>query len=311
MNDPLEIRQATRDDLPSIYRLTSTMYTTWNRSADFLKWLCFETVVPTVLMCAFYREAVVGMFGVQKRRLTNGALCGQAIGLNIAPDWQGKRIFTELGKKAFAHFSDLDVISVFANANARQPCERSFGMQTIGILHMIVLDDFRAIARPEGLLSIQQVTAHTVFPDPDYQPLNSVAFVYDSAYRSWRFGQRPQYSYALLRMANNDFAVVKLFEDPASGAKSGDIVDYACSPDRYDNLEQLLSAVCWHLKDQGASRVNAWAAGGQAVQRAFAAFPFRKSSSETYFGFRTLNSGYSMLSDFAAWHLRLADATNY
>jgi hypothetical protein len=310
MDNNLIIRQATKKDLPQIHNFLKALYG-WIRPESFMRWQCFETILPVILMCGFHEDELIGMFGIQKRILSNHIVCGQASWLNVAPSYQQQGLFYKLGKAALSHFHDLDVLIVFANSTGRIPCEKAFGLKTIGILKMMVLNSWAKIRKPAGSFIALEIDENSQFSKISEETSEFISFNQSQDYRIWRYALNPMYTYHHILLATGEYAIVKLFVDPLTKSCSGDIVDFECSLKDYDRLLALLETACWFLKEQKADRVTTWAKEGTVCREIVETLGFAGSPYETYFGFKSLRPQCDFLYDFSKWHLRQADATNY
>ncbi|OGL41512.1 MAG: hypothetical protein A3C43_04310 [Candidatus Schekmanbacteria bacterium RIFCSPHIGHO2_02_FULL_38_11] len=308
MSDNIIYRRATPEDIPVIYSLLSTMYKI-KRPKEFWTWQCFETVIPVVLMCGFCGNELVGIFGIQKRKLTHNLICGQANHLNIAPRWREKGHFTRLGQAAIGNFNDLDVLCIFANKRAKLPCERSFGFKTIGALRILILDYLADIVN--NGTKCESVTKKTVFPEIKKQQDSIIIFQDSQKYRFWRYALNPMYSYSIVTIDTGEFAIIKKFVDPVTKTSYGDIVDFECSLKDSRKLKRLFIGACWHLKELGANKITTWAVPGTMVRKVVEEIGFREGEYESYFCVKVLKPEFNYIYNFSKWHLRQADATNY
>ena len=138
MIDPIVYRIAEESDIPQLVNLINSQYSR-KKAAEYFRWQYFDSFYPSVVMCAFMEESVIGMFGLQKRKLSDGVNAGQAIDLLVDPAWRGKGVFAELGVHASGSFKDLDLLCVFPNLNGKNACEKSLHWKTIGKIDSLVL----------------------------------------------------------------------------------------------------------------------------------------------------------------------------
>lgn len=112
MNNKIVFRQLERNDIPLLMRLFNRLFTVPKSEAFFL-WESFEYISPVFIMGAFCGDELIGTFGIQKRALESGLVCGQAHWPAVDPMWQGKSIFSRLTRIVMDQFADLDLVFNF------------------------------------------------------------------------------------------------------------------------------------------------------------------------------------------------------
>ena len=308
MTDGVVFRQVELSDIDAMVAMLNPMYRL-KRSKEFLIWQCFKNINPTVLMGAFDGDVIIGMFGIQKRILTNGAVCGQGSWINIRPEYRGRGYFAILGELAIRHFSDLDIVCVFANHSAKTPLEKSLKFQTNNPIYLLINDNLhRFDANNSKCIPIDKETR---FECANRIEARNVGFVYFEEYRRWRYAFNPMYSYWLILLETGDFAVVKKFQDPDSGIIWGDIVDFEFSLTDHKRFYELFQAVLSHLTRLGATRATFWTLPEMAWRQVIQNLGFKKSDHKTFFSLLVINQKFEYLYDFDLWNLRQADATNF
>ena len=308
MNDDVVFREVTRKDIPALVDLVNSIYDI-KKNYDFFVWQCFESVFHVALMGVFQGERLLGFFGIQKRELTNNAVCGQASWLNMSPQIRGKGFFQRLGELAINYFDDLDALFVFANKYAKEPCEHSFGFRTISTIKMMV---YTPQENSDSCgTKWQPVNLQTSFPEISNKPQDVFMFKAPPKYRLWRYAKNPIYSYYVVSLNSGEYAIAKIFCDPVSGKKYGDIVDFECDLDDRDKLMMLFRGACHFLRKEKAIKVTTWATQGTVLRSVTEEIGFLESGHECFFGVKVLNPNYERLYDISGWRLVQADATNY
>ena len=308
MTDSVVLRQVTLNDIDAMVAMLEPMYRL-KRSKEFLIWQCFENINPTVLVGAFDGEAMIGMFGIQKRNLTNGVICGQGSWLNISPVYNGKGYFRKLGELAIKHFPDLDVVCVFGNHRAKTPLEKSLKFQTIGTIDLLVNNDLHRFDTNES--ECVPIGRETRFDFMDQFENKNVGFVYTQAYRVWRYSLNPMYSYWIVRLQTGEFGIIKKFHEPDSGTVWGDIVDIEYNPKDQVGLLTLMREILSHLYRLGAVKATIWALPEMTLRKVVVGLGFKKSGYKTFVSLKVLKGKHNYLRDFSIWNVRQADATNY
>jgi GNAT superfamily N-acetyltransferase len=283
-------------DIPQLVNLMNIQYARKKDESYFL-WQYFNSHYPAVLMCAFIDDRVVGMFGLQKKRLNNGAVVGQAIDLLVAPEWRGKGIFKNLGEKTISCFDDLDLLCVFPNRNGKIACEKGLGWKTIGKINSMSLN-------PKDLKGCTL--------ESDLENKNKFyKFHYNKNIRNWRFDQHPEYKYSYVPEISSNFVVTKVFINPVNGERMGDIVDLEC--DLYNKfvLGDIFMQGCLHLINQNVKYITTWALPHTPLYEIVSSLGFTELPQERYFCLKILNPEYEYLYDLNRWHLVQADTEIY
>lgn len=306
MSTPIAYKELTPRDIPRIVSLVHSIYSI-KRSPGFLKWQCFENVFPSIAVGGFLENELIGMFGLQKRLLSNGAIAGQLSWMNISPKWRGRGYFKELGNLAINHFEDLDLICVFANSNAWQPCVSSFGMKAVGTIKTMEfsLASFKERLTPSSMVP---VTGRTVFKNFENE---KTFFKKDDKFRFWRYTQNPSHDYFAVSLKTGEYIIFKIFIDPLTGKSFGDLVELGCPSKEFPKICELLVRACSEIKKSNASTVTLWAVPGTTLREAAEKVGFTETGHECFFVAKVLSDAMACLYDFSSWDLAQSDATNY
>lgn len=272
------------------------------KSGAYFLWQYFNSYYPAILMCAFTNDKLIGMFGLQKRKLNNGANVGQALDLLIAPEWRGKDIFKQLGERAIHYFRDIDLLCVFPNFNGKNASEKSLGWKTLGKINSMCIHH----------KDIKNTSSNTLelLPKPK-KMVTFNKFDYNPEIRHWRYNQHPEYEYSKIPKTSIAFAVTKIFTDPDNSQCIGDIVDFECALNNKVILKELFLRASLRLKEQGVESVTTWALPHMPLRDVVASIGFTEIQKERYFCVKVLNPQYKYLYDFSSWHLVQADAEIY
>lgn len=256
----------------------------------YFRWQFFEAYYPTVCMTAWADNVLVGMFGCQKRALTDGTPVGHCIDLLIAPAFRGLGLFAELGRHAAAYFPDVVAMTVFPNKNGRNACVKALGMREIAKIDDMILTGGLQESGLPGCADSQERGRH-------------VGFCADGAYRAWRFDRSPQYGYETMGKG-----VTKTFREPATGAAIGDIVDWigeVTAEERRYTVRQLL--------ERGHASVSTWGLPTTRQYRDLRSMGFVHVERERYFCLKLLDrrKEHLFLYDIESWRVVPADAEIY
>jgi GNAT superfamily N-acetyltransferase len=301
MAENILYRPAVQTDIPQMMELMNRQYNQ-KKSTAYFEWQYFLPFQPTVSICAFVRDKLVGMFGLQKRRLHNrNVTVGQAIDLLVAPEWQRQGIFTRLGQLAAEYFNGLDILCVLPNLDGKNACERALGWKTLGKIDSLYLD-----SRSELPVSAEALE-HSEYHGED----TLVRFEYSAELRSWRFRANPDYHYADVSADSGVFAVTKIFADSLDGKRYGDILDFECDRGNGKALAGLFAKASGHLIGQGVEGVITWALPHTPLYPVLKSLGFARLPQERYFCVKVLNLKCEYLNDVSVWHLVQADAELY
>lgn len=297
----ITFRKAKKTDIDKLVELMNSQYDRKKDERYFL-WQYFNSIYPAVLMCAFAGTKLIGKFGLQKRKLHSGLHVGQATDLLVSPEWRGQGIFKMLGAKAVSHFHDLDLICVLPNSTGKSACERAFGWRTVGKVDLVVLSKD----------SLNRIDNEAAFGDGVQESEKELAsFSYDGEIRKWRFDNHPDYSYTYIKLASGEFAVVKIFTDPVTGVRYGDIVDFECRLQNRQGLWELVVKSIMHLKEQDVESITSWALPHTVLRDVLDSLGFIHMPQERYFCLKVLKPEYDFLYDISNWHLVQADSEIY
>ena len=301
MSEDVSYRSARQSDIPQLVSLINSQYIR-KKTGDYFDWQYFHSCYPTVLMCAFRNDALIGTFGLQKRMLQNGAIVGQAIDLLVAPRWRGKGTFKELGQRAVEFFKDLDVLCVLPNVNGKIATEKSLDWKAIGKINSMC----KNVSNMNEYREPRKSDHSTVSVHEDF-----MRFAYNATIRQWRFEKNPIYKYDYVRLDSASFAATKLFEDALTHKRYGDIVDFECPLYDRDKLTDLFRAASMHFQQQHVEIVTTWALPQTPLSDIIKSLGFTELPQERYFCVKVLKPEYEYLYDFSRWHLVQADAEVY
>jgi GNAT superfamily N-acetyltransferase len=287
--DLITYRPAHSKDIPFLVDFFNVQYTR-KKDAQYYQWQYFDSYYPTLCMTAWHNTELIGSFTVQKRVLSDGSIVGHLIDLLVEPQWRGKGIFFELGKRAIGSLTDLQAITVFPNANGRIACEKSLGMKTIVKIDDIVLSPPIIIKQVEGNQS------------------DLIRFDNGSDYIKWRFDQNPEHTYQRIAVQTG-YAITKLFKDPKTGDQFGDIVEYALK--NYEEIVPLFTEAAGKLFKKDIEHVATWALPHTHLFQVLMSAGAHTLPRERYFCIKILDPQHQYLNDIARWEVVQADAEIY
>jgi len=264
----------------------------------------------SVLMGAFLKERLIGCFGLQCRKLNNDLIAGQAIDLIVDEKFREQGIFSKLGEAAVNYFGDsLDFCFSLPNASGRKALGKSLGYKTIMVIRTLVLS--RAKRKNNyDLARIIETWDDLAIEDNKKAQSKSLYFVRDLEELKWRFGDNPDYSYSIIKINGDAFAIVKIFADPVTQGRFGDIVDFGFRVEGVSLLENLFCSAADYLREKAVKKITSWPSSNNLV-RILDRIGFVQTSQERYFCINAFQSGHKYLHDASNWLLVEADAEIY
>jgi hypothetical protein len=295
MSGHIKYRLATPNDISQLVAMMNAQYSR-RKTAAYFDWQYFQPCYPTVLMCALYKQEVIGMFGMQKRSTRCGAIVGQAIDMLIKAKYRGREIFKQLAEKTVSSLNDLDALCVLANSSGKNACEHALEWTSAGRIDALQLS---ALEPAEQIFCAEDTSQ--IFDE----------FLYSDKVRTWRFDRHPDFAYQLLRSAVSSYAITKIFTDPVTGKKYGDIVYYSHSMDDIPGLQSLVIKTSRYLLGKDVSAVTTWALPHTSLFHVLSAMGFQSCFQERHFCIKVLNPKYKNLSSLESWHLYQSDSEIY
>ncbi len=300
--EKLKFRLAQEKDIPQMVEIMNAEYRR-KKNPEYFKWQYFNSSYPTVLYCAFEGKRLIGMFGLQKRRLNNGAKVGQAIDLLVVPEWRGKGVFFELGKHAIGHFKDLDLLCVFPNFKGKRACEKTLNWKTISRINSLILE--RQAFKKLSLIEIKKLGLELV------KDKCLVQFEYNEEINRWRFNNNPEYDYYKIDSGRGVYVIMKLFRDPAEKKLYGDIVNFKWDFRNWKKFFESLFDSIDFLFEKGAEMVTTWSLPHTEMYKFFTNIGFKEVEQERYFCLNVLKRRYEFLYDIKRWNFVQSDAEIY
>jgi len=160
-------------------------------------------------------------------------------------------------------------------------------------------------------LPVADIAGDKELPEQRTSGEKLVYFLKSDAYRIWRYKLNPEYEYAYVKLDTGEFAVTKLFRDPVTNVRYGDIVDFECDLQDRKLLRELFLKACVSLKGEGAEAITTWALPLTPLSEVVESMGFTETQPERYFCLKVMKPGMEHVYDFSRWHLVQADAEIY
>jgi GNAT superfamily N-acetyltransferase len=287
----INIRNGTKDDIYQLVDLMNSQYSR-KKNGEYFKWQFFNSPYNPVLIIAEIDKKIIGMFGLQKRKLNNGNLFGQAIDMLVSPEYRGKGIFNKMVNYALNQFTKLDAICVFPNLNGKNAVMK-LGWKNIAKINDMFLKDQISEQRR----------------DIEYQRSALIEFDFNESIKKWRFNNHPEHKYFYRVIDKNNFAVTKIFRDPITNCKYGDIVFI-----KYNDkslLKNIYRRSVSFLYSKEAESITTWALPHTYEYKILIQLGFKQKIRERYFCLKVFNPKFNNLYNVNNWRLFQADAEIY
>lgn len=305
----LEFRPALVNEGDQFISLMNKTYAR-KKTIEYFKWQFFDSPLNTVLMGAFLEDKLIGCFGLQCRKLSNGLMGGQAIDLIIDKGFRGRGIFAELGKNALDFFGkSLDFGFVLPNISGRRAIEKSLGWKNIATIKTMVLPNIH-LQYDKNSVTIVTDWNNFTFEDNKKDQVEGLYFLRKSNELKWRFGRNTEYKYSAIKV-DEAFAIVKVFVDPVTKERFGDVVDFSCDIKDDLLLKTLFCSAADYLKQRGIKKITTWAMPNTVLHKILEEIGFVESNQERYFCLKAFKFKHGYLHDISNWFLVEGDAEIY
>ncbi|MBI2011702.1 GNAT family N-acetyltransferase [Candidatus Daviesbacteria bacterium] len=293
----IRVRKAVKSDVPNLVKLMNAQYTR-KKSKKYFKWQYFNNVQKTYLSVVEVDMTIIGMFGLQIRRLTNGATVGQAIDMLIAPNYRGQGLFKFLAETTIAYSKTIDLVCVLANLVGKNACEKNLGWLTLHKIDSLNFNLDKQVFEQKNKLPI----------DGD---ISLVRFKHTNKYHHWRFEINPEYRYKKIVTKSSEYIFAKVFKDRKTDVQYGDVVDIELKSIEYDRISQLIKIAIRDFRSHRIQAVTTWALPHTLLYKVLINMGFLKVEQERYFCIKILNHRFDYLKSINNWYLVQADAEIY
>ncbi len=263
------------------------------KEESYFEWLYFSYPHGSQLWGAFAQKKLIGMVGVMERKLSNGAKAGVVMDIIVDESHRGKGIFSSLIERAIKD-SQVDVWCSFTNYYGMSACVKGLGWKAVATIDTLVLRS------PENAQFNSKSLRNKNSP-------NFAEFLVEEDYFRWRFEQSPLYAYTTQSYGEGS-VVTKVFEDPLTKIKYGDIVYLKPIDSDQKNVLHLLQAGIRSLVMQNIKEITTWALPDTLRFQACNAVGFETKSQPRYLCVKMVNKKFSSLIDPESWDVQQADS---
>lgn len=297
INADITIRTADTCDEPGFTELMNKQYKR-KKTKDYFYWHFINAPIPVKLFVAYYKEKLVGFYGVQIHRLIDNNFCAFTVDLLIKPEFHNRGICALLEYEAvqYAIKYNCNSITSLSNLNGSN-VHKAMEWKNITIIKTLSLANQKNIFLEvkSELIGCHELTS----------------FSKNKEYRHWRYSKHPDYDYKYINISPDIFAIVKIFTDPVNKKRYGDIVDFECNMNNLTLLTELFLKTSRYLLEQGIDSVTTWALPHTPLYPLLQSIGFEETAQERYFCIKVLKHEYNYLYDISQWHLVQADSEVY
>jgi hypothetical protein len=279
---------------------------------SYYRWQFFQPPFSSYLSAAVNSsDGPVGFLGVHFLPASSGnVLISRVLDAMIHPDYQHRGIFRCLADYAMTHVAGANVVAStgILNATGKLPISHVLAWRTITVLEGYVAPTNRTVF-PQDRLEFVRVDQ----PEPGQSKLFGVRR--DRAYLDWRFNSSPQYSYDHFQILKRNepfgYVVLKIFEDPTSGEKYGDIMDFNWTQEDQDSITETFHFALRYFVQRKVSQALLFLQTNSFMNRAATGAGFQPTHQTRTFCGRILNPDFQFLENGEKWFLTLADCEQY
>src|ERR1035437_1224485 len=310
------LAEDTPDDQQRFCALFNSLYT---RKVDhrYYRWQFFEPPFPSILAFA---EApggeLAGCYGYHllQWNMSRRPLAW-ALDIMISPRFQGSGLFRRLATYASACTEKYSPVArcVMANQRASRAHTLGLGWKEVGAIPTSLADTSGTLPQePDVEVGVLRAAGTGEIPLCSSPIPGLAAVIRSESYMTWRFRSNPWYQYDFICFGGSSrpkaYVVTKVFSDPVTYHKYGDIVDYLWSPNISPSV--LLNAALTAFRSADIMQAAFWLRKEVPLD-SFPCWNLRQVSPTRYFCCSVLDTEYKRLSESRSWFLSMADSEIY
>jgi len=324
----IRFRPARRDaaDAERFCALSNSLYARLVDTA-YYEWQFFDTPFPSLLLLALdAEERLAGTYGFQLREAgLAGARIGWAIDIMVAPAHQKQGLFRALASAARREIERFGPLGLCVMANQRAAPAHVHGL---GWRSPAAVANFACPTAAAGkgnghrgpveMQPIERFLHNDQWPDrwecpPEARPKLFTART--ARLLDWRWLDCPRYRYrAFAAMAGDrpaGYLVLKLFPDPGTGERLGDIVDLVWGQPGPEVVQAMLRFALEELRRMGAHRAVTWLETGTVLDEAGRRMGFEDTGQRRYFCCLPLRPEGDPMTEASRWFLTMIESEVY
>jgi len=296
----LQIRKARLDDIPGMVELFYESLGVHKSVNNFIWW----NKLPSITYCAMDKGKLVGMFMVIRRKLYPDLNCGVLMGLVVNNRWKGKGLFKELGEKALNHYGDIDVFCCLTNQVGKKALARNFNFKTIETIETLSIN-------PKNSAPFKNCVGKKIVSAAEFNSFNKknnkvIMFLTNENFRKWRYLDHPHYSYELIRLDSNEYAIINRFPITENKVKYGDLVDFETKKLDENNLTKLFECVL-NVLGKDRDLITLQAVPESYLYKISKIFGFEESETRHYLSIKVRDTSNEYLYEPSRWLIKWGD----
>ena len=277
---------------------------------DYYTWQFFSTPFPSYLFFAELHGEVVGSIGVQvKQILPKKQNALSIIDMMVSPQCRGKGVFSGLMKAAiqFGNKYLPFCAIVMANEVGKDSICGSLGwscITEIETMQMVLKGDCTGIN-----LSIENST-HQVFEElPGLHQNNLYHVSHNIDYYRWRFQTHPMHNYKIVRNDFSAYSILKVFQNPVTLAKYGDIIEIAGK--EMNGIKEIGDRSLKQFQSMGVYTITTWMQTNTLWDQIGRELGFMGTGQMRFFCINALSNSDNKLLDSGNWFMQPSDTEIY
>lgn len=296
INSTISIREAEISDGQNFIDLINHSYSK-KKTIDYYIWRFFRCPYETKLFVAYDGAEYVGNIGVHLLPLTNRAVCGFIVDLLVEDTYRQRGIFYLLEKvvRDFAVRNGASLLACLPNVDGQKAYEKLPEWETVGVINTLELFN-----KPEMALKKNNKTG--------VSKSKLCSFLKKPVYRRWRYDENPLIKYDKISLSENSFGLVKIFVDPTTGERFGDLVELHVDLLKPRLVEKLIKKIWDFFSDKNLKVITLWAIPNSPLNKIAKDLGFQESSQQRFFCVKILDSQCKNLRLLANWHLAEGDS---
>lgn len=295
LNKDLCIRKAKPSDA---FGFTNLMQNNYSRKDNikYFTWRFFACPVPSILYVVVTKEnKIVGAYGVNIFKLTNGKLCGLTVDLIIEKAYRQRGLLFLLERKInqFAIKYNCSYLLCLPNITGMKTHTKIEGWQIIQTIPLLVL---KSNSRRE-----KQHQNFRVFPEK-----NQISFEYSDKLLRWRFEENPEYKYLYTKSGKYQ-SYIKIFSDTTTNTTVGDIVYYNSTVYSKSAFQTLINNSIMKLQNKSAQKIVTWCSEKSPLYPIFLSLDFIPQMQPRYLCIKPLSPDV-INPRLLSWQILLGDS---
>jgi hypothetical protein len=316
-----QVRLGDEHDCDAFVDIFNSIY---NRKIDsrYFRWQFLNQNVPTYLILGVSNKNVIGFGGARVQnghRADGDVLLYQGLDVMILEQYRGKGFsFRNMGDYFIALASRGGAAAIYGlgNRNARLVLTRYLDFKLVVQIQTMIS---QVNAQPlqnmnthiERIASFDNQVTEIVSGFLKSHPALLIVRR-DPLFLNWRFVSNPVFRYDIFYVKRGSiifgYLVLKVFEDPATGERFGDIVDLLWVEDDFEMLRGMLGFALGHFNSLGLTQAAIWLQTNTILDEVGRSLGFRATEQRRYLVSKILDPEYNWLRDPKRWYITMADA---